>query len=356
MLAIGVYAVFAGSGLGGLSQLAAAHPEFYAADTVGMTQIAAWFGTFIVNVPLAQAAFQMSVSCRTPAEGRKGLYLACLMGIPFIIIAALLGLTAAWAAPNVGKGLVAIPQYLETVLPAPFVGIFFVGVWACALGWGGPCQFSGATSLGRDVMMAVRPKASEADLVRYTRWSLVALTVLMVIFGLLRSEQSAWWNILAWTVRNSATFAPVIAALLWRGATRPAVLASMVIGFCSGMLWYQLSGWDVAHFLYGIHPVWLGMSANILALVLGSLLTAPDGWRVADVAAPFYVGVAVLLAGVGLTAFAARSFAALQPTGLLGLIIFLAALALSGGLMILFRPLKDEAAVVPIPATAAADG
>jgi SSS family solute:Na+ symporter len=265
----------------------------------------------------------------------------------------LLGLAAASAMPNAGKGLIAVPAYLETVLPAPLVGVFFLGVWACALGWGGPCQFSGATSLGRDVMMAVRPKASEMDLVRYTRWALVVLTVLMVIFGVLRSEQSAWWNILAWTVRNSATFAPVITALLWRGATRPAVLAAMVIGFGTGMLWYQLSGWGVANFLYGIHPVWLGMSANILALVLLSLVTTSDGWRLSE-GATFSLGVALLLAGAGATALAVNAFGALGPTGLLGLVIFLAALALSFGLMAIFRPRSAAAAPVsasPSPAS-----
>jgi solute:Na+ symporter, SSS family len=348
MLAIGVYALFASPGIGGLTELAETHPEFYAADTVGMTQIVAWFGTFIINVPLAQAAFQMAVSCRTPAEARKGLFWACLMGVPFVILATLLGLAGASVVPGAGKGLIAIPQYLETVLPAPLVGMFFLGIWACALAWGGPCQFSGATSLGRDVMTAVRPQSSEADLVRYTRWSLVILTVLMVIFGLLRSEQSAWWNILAWTVRNSATFAPVVAALLWRGATRQAALASMLIGFVTGLMWYQFSGWGISQFLYGIHPVWLGMSANILAIVLLSLVTASDPWRLSDGAAR-YAGNALLVAGMGLTALMVQDFAKLQPTGLLGLVLFLAALTVSSGLMALFQP-----AAVPATSGAAA--
>src|SRR3546814_18766587 len=56
--------------------------------------------------------------------------------------------------------------------PAPLVGLFFLGIWACALGWGAPCQFSGATSLGRDVAMAVKPEAREEELIRYTRLSL----------------------------------------------------------------------------------------------------------------------------------------------------------------------------------------
>jgi hypothetical protein len=92
--------------------------------------------------------------------------------------------------------------------------MFFLGIWACALAWGGPCQFSGATSLGRD---------------------------------------------------------------------------------------------------------------------------ASDPWRLSDGAAR-YAGNGLLVVGVGLTAFAIRDFAKLQPTGLLGLVLFLAALTVSSGLMALFRP------------------
>lgn len=348
MMAIGLYAIWKGPSL---IQFADSHPAFFASDTVGMTQIVAWFGTFIINVPLAQAAFQMAVSCRTPGEARKGLIWACLFGIPFVIVATLLGLTAAAALPGIDKGLIAIPQYLETVLPAPVVGVFFLGIWACALSWGGPCQFSGATSLGRDVMMAIRPEASEAELVRYTRWALLVLTILMVIFGILRSEQSAWWNILAWTVRNSATFAPVIAALLWRGATRQGALGAMVIGFATGLLWYDLSGWGVAQFLYGIHPVWLGMSANLLALVLLSLATSSDGWRLSEGSAT-YLGAGLLIVGATVTTYAIQAFAALKPTGLLGLVIFLAALAIAFGLMVLFRPREEAVSTESIAAAA----
>lgn len=344
MLAIGLAGVLLRPGLGGLATLSAARPELLRLDTVGMQTIVAWFGTFIVNVPLAQAAFQMALSCRTAAEGRRGLYLASLMGIPFILVGVLLGLAAALAVPGIPRGLVAVPQYLASVLPAPLTGLFFLGIWACALGWGAPCQFSGATSLGRDVGMALRPQAREADLVRYTRWSLVLLTVLMVLFGVLRSEQAAWWNVLAWTVRNSATFAPVITALLWRGATVPGVLAAMGAGFLAGTGWYQLSGWSVNRFFLDIHPVWVGMGTNLAVLVLVSLLTRRDGWQVAPASRGAAVaGYSALGSGVLLLAVAAGTFAALRPTGLLGLVLFLGVLGLCLGTMWLVRPRPEVA-------------
>src|SRR5699024_12285658 len=112
--------------------------------------------------------------------------------------------------------------------------------WSCGFGWGGTCQFSGSTSLGRDVGCAIRPYASESQLFFYSKISLLILTVLIVIFGFMRTEQSAWWNLLAWTIRNSATFAPVVAALFWPVVKRRAVLASLCTGFVSGLTWYFL--------------------------------------------------------------------------------------------------------------------
>jgi hypothetical protein len=84
--------------------------------------------------------------------------------------------------------------------------------------------------------------------------------------------------------------------------------------------------------------------------VVGSdaLVTASDPWRLSEGAAR-YAGNGLLVVGVGLTAFAVQGFAKLQPTGLLGLVLFLAALTVSSGLMALSRP--DRAAV---PATSGA--
>lgn len=273
MLIVGGYAILAKPGIAGLRDFAEASPQMFDPGNAGISLIVAWFGTFIVNVPLAQAAFQMTLSCRTPADGQKGLYIAAAFGVPFIVIGALIGTSAAILAPGQSLGLVAVPYYIEQVLPAPLVGVFFLGVWACAMGWAGPCQFSGSTSLGRDVGSAINPKATEAQLVRYTQWSLVALTGLMIVFSILRTEQSAWWNVLAWTLRNGATLAPVLAVFFWPLATRSSVYASMVAGFSAGILWNHLSNWSPTQFFLGTHPVWVGMMVNVFTMLAVTLLT-----------------------------------------------------------------------------------
>src|SRR5699024_8962281 len=274
MSVVGVIALLSEPGRAALADLPLQRPDLLDPLATGPALILAWFGTFLVNVPLAQAAFQMSLSARTPEEGRSGMLRAAAVGAPFIVLGAIIGCAAAIAVPGGERGLVAVPRFFAEALPAPLVAVFFLGIWACALGWAGPCQFSGATSLGRDVGAALRPGASPEQLVRWTRWSLVGLAALMILFAVLRTEQSAWWTILAWTLRNGATLAPVLAAFAWPLATRTAAGTSMIAGFGAGLGWYQLSDWHVSDFHLGVHPVWVGMGVNVLVLVLVTLVQA----------------------------------------------------------------------------------
>ncbi len=64
MFAVGIYAFLVNPGFEGLAQLAQSKPQFFNPEGVGLQTILAWFGTFWVNVLLAQAAFQMALSCK----------------------------------------------------------------------------------------------------------------------------------------------------------------------------------------------------------------------------------------------------------------------------------------------------
>ncbi|WP_067725978.1 sodium:solute symporter family protein [Oceanobacillus damuensis] len=339
MFIIGGIAFFINPGIDGLRTLALEQPAMFNFGSVGLQVIVVWFGTFLVNVILAQAAFQMALSSRSPEEGQKGLVLASFMAIPFIIGGVLFGISAAVVIPNAQTGLIAVPQYLMEVLPAPLVGLFFLGVWGCALGWGGPCQFSGATSLGRDVGSALNPAATENQLIKYTKISLLILTALMIMFGLLRTEQSAWWNVLAWTIRNSATFAPVVATLFWPVVTKRAVIASLFTGFLSGLSWYYLGDWHPQEFYLNIHPVWVGSTVNILTITLVTLASRKSDWVIQK---QDRAGYAAIIGALLFTLVNVIYFQALYDNGLFGMVLFVAVLCFFISAIRFVRPQKEE--------------
>lgn len=346
MFGVGIYAVLLNPGLDGLTAFAVEKPAMFSLNAVGNQVIVAWMGTFLVNVILAQAAFQMALSCKTPEEGQKGLKLAALFGVPFILLAIVFGVAAAIVVPGYSQGLVALPHYLTEVLPAPLVGLFFLGVWACALSWGAPCQFSGATSLGKDVGAALNPEATEVQLVSYTKKALLLLTFLMIAFGVLRTEQSAWWNILAWTLRNSSTFAPVVAVLFWKPATRNSVVYSMVAGFSAGLGWYALSGWSVSEFHLNIHPVWVGMSANLITIMAITFIQKGNQMIAVPRAVLTRSGYGILAGFLTLLMLLAIRFQEIYVNGLLGLSLFLLLVTVWIGVMKVFPDIRSTATVV----------
>ncbi|HLS06264.1 MAG TPA: hypothetical protein VK036_08225, partial [Wenzhouxiangella sp.] len=177
------------------------------------------------------------------------------------------------------------------------------------------------------------------------------LTVLMVVFGWLRTEQSAWWNILAWTLRNGATLAPVVAALFWPLATRRAVVASMLVGFASGLSWYWLSNWSPTQFYLGIHPVWIGMSANLVVMVVFTLAETLGRWRIAGLGRSG-AGWSLLLAAAAVAGavVCAVNLSWLLDQGLFGLSSFAVLVTAVLAVILQVRPSvapSDEGAALP---------
>lgn len=343
MFIVGCIAFFIEPGFDGLALLATAKPAMFSPTNVGLQVIIAWFATFLINVFVAQAAFQMALSCRTPEEGRKGLLMAFGANIFFVAFGVLFGLAAAVVVPGVARGMIAIPQYLAQVLPAPLVGVFFLGIWAAALGWGAPCQFSGATSLGRDVMGAINPSLSDERKVRYTKYALVALTLEMILLGLMRSENASWWNVLAWTLRNGSTFAPVVVALAWPLATRRGAVAALLGGFISGLSWYALGGWDPVKFFFNSHPVFIGMTVNILLMVVVSMVDNAGQWKIQfdQSSGRKTLGLVSTAAMILLGFTALTQFSWLFKKGLIGLNLFLIVAAIFVCVMIYVVPKKS---------------
>ena len=344
MFIVGCIAFFIEPGFDGLALLATAKPAMFSPANAGLQVIIAWFATFLINVFVAQAAFQMALSCRTPEEGRKGLLMAFGANIFFVAFGVLFGLSAAAVVPGGARGMIAIPQYLAQVLPAPLVGVFFLGIWAAALGWGAPCQFSGATSLGRDVMGAINPSLSDERKVRYTKYALVALTLEMIFLGLMRSENASWWNVLAWTLRNGSTFAPVVVALAWPLATRRGAVAALLGGFISGLSWYALGGWDPVKFFFNIHPVFIGMTFNILLMVVVSMVDNAGQWKIKfdQSSGRKTLGLVSMAAMILLGFTALTQFSWLFKKGLIGLNLFLIVAAIFVCVMIYVVPKKSE--------------
>lgn len=256
------------------------------------------------------------------------------------------GISACWfgGATMIMLALIGFAHYIAESAPA--AALVFLGFWAAALSFAGPCLFSGGTSLGRDFIRSINRKASAEQLIRYGRYATVILTMMMIVYGFMRAEQAAWWNIFGYNLRNSAIFAPTIAAMVWPVASRRATVFTMTTGAAGGFAWYYLGGFSPVALYQGIHPMWVGMSLGILTLVISSLIEqrrkitvdlSDKNWRFG------FLCLALALSGVILLLVRTDVFRVL---GLLGNLIFLITMGIFAGSIIFFHFKKEYASSV----------
>lgn len=320
----------------------AALPEIYTAPmSVGVETVMVWTFNFITNAIIAQAVIQMILACKDTKVGRRGTGIAIIGILPLTIIPVILGMGAAIAVPGGSKGLISFSQFILYEAPAPAAALVFLSVWAAALAWGGPCQFSGATSLGKDLVQSFNKNANDQQLIKSGSWATAFLTLVLIIYGFMRSEQAAWWNIFAFNLRNSAIFAPTIAAIVWPVASRKATILTMIFGSLSGFLWYYFGDFNPAQFFMKIHPMWIGMSTGIVTLILVSLIEQNS--KIKFLFSQKRSGFGYFcIAATAICIYIVSAYAGvLQVKGLLGNFIFLIAMGVFA-ISIIFIHFKNE--------------
>ncbi|MCY0894954.1 MAG: hypothetical protein OWS03_01485 [Alicyclobacillaceae bacterium] len=239
---------------------------------IGSATIVLWFVMSLLNSVSAQAEFQTIASVREARVGQKAVYWSALVLIPFAVIPTLFGTAARGYLPHMKGGLLAFPLYLREIAPDWAVVLVALGFFASALIWCAPLMFSGASSFGLDFLTSAKRPRPAQRIRTLTRFSLILQGLLMVIYALLRPEEIAWWHVFGLTFRNAVIVGPTITFLLWPVVRPRVVVASMVAGAGSGLLWNALTDFSATKFVFGLNPMWVGTGLSLMVLMAGTLL------------------------------------------------------------------------------------
>ncbi len=235
-----------------------------AGHLAGLSVILVWFAVNLLNVFSAQAEMQMLASVGSAREARRIVWLSTAVLLAIVGLCTWIGIVVRMhAVAGGGGGLQQLALFiLREGKPWQLV-IIGVGIWAMALSWCGPLLFSGAMSLGQDLLGAAHGET-------WTRLALLAEGAAMWGLALWRPGDAAWWRIFGLTVRNAGIVGPTIALLLW-GDTLPdlAVLAAMVGGIGTGLALNFLTGFSPTHPAGGINPMWASQAVSFAVLALG---------------------------------------------------------------------------------------
>ena len=267
---------------------------------VGTSTILVWIISDLLAVVSAQAEFQILMAASDRRQARRGLGWAMVSVGLFSILSALIGLCVKAATGNAySQGILALPQFFLNHAPGWVSVIMALAVWASALAWSAPLMFSGASSLGADVIHPVLSSGSADRTKLCVQICLPVQAVLVVSYALVRPDHLAWWQVFSMTIRNGAIFAPTIALLVWPVVKKGAAIISMLLGSGSGLAWNVLGGFSTAHFVMGVDPVWISAIVAIVSLIVATLLMEAGFYRINVSAANSRLGWTFMVAAAG---------------------------------------------------------
>ncbi len=159
-----------------------------------------------------------------------------------------------------------MPELAMTIFPAWFAGILISGALAAMMSTADSQLLVTTSSVAEDVYHAsLHPEAEQKHLVFVSR--VVAFLIGIFAVVLAQLPQSIFDKVLfAWGALGAAFGPALVLTLWWRGTTRNGVLAGMLIGFFTVIIWDNVP-WGRQ--LYSLVP---GFLAAMLAVVAVSLL------------------------------------------------------------------------------------
>lgn len=288
---------------------------------IGHGLVWVWFGMNTLNVFAAQAEIQAVASARDIAKAQRAVWWSTVLLMGIIAGSTWIGIKTRLVFGHAKvDGLVAFAHLLNHNSPLWFTTVVGIGIWALALTWCGPLLFSGAISLGGDVL-------TRDHVVRWTRIALVIEGIAMILYGVWRPEEVVWWRVFGLTLRNAAVVGPTLALFLWQDLPSPAVVSAMLAGIGVGLGLNAMTGFSPTHFIGGVNPMWSAASTTFLVIAM---------WRLCQVRRWIVAALGLGGFGVLLIWLVQESGKALGP-GLLGVMVLLLGLALMAYSWILSR-------------------
>ena len=255
--------------VGGLSALIAATPaeKFHLnLDTNTVTLI---FTNLVMTIAGAEF-WQRAFAAKDRKSALKGQFGGTAVYACTIVITLFLGLSAALLFPNLvadyGTADYAIPVMVASILPAGLTGLTFAGLLSVMMSSADTCILVATQASINDIWRTLKPDLSDKQELRLSRIATVLISVFALVVALFFT--SAYDALMfAWTFYAAAMGLPCLAALYWKKATTPGILACMLTGLVVSIIW-KFAGQP-----FGIGTTIAGVVCCGIALVVVSLAT-----------------------------------------------------------------------------------
>ena len=196
-----------------------------------------------------------------------------------ILLVMMVGFTALLVIPGLKDGDMAFLELVNRTYPSWFMGFVGAAGAVTAMVPAAILVLFASTLLAKNVYQAgLNPKASEDTVMRLSRFMVIFVMVLALVFAIFFPNELV--NLLIFGYDGVSQFFPgVVLGLFWRRVTRTGVFVGMVagLGIVFGLI---LTNNDP---FLGMNAGFVGLAVNCAVAYIGSLMTKPhqtEAWSV----------------------------------------------------------------------------
>ncbi|MGV8058273.1 MAG: sodium:solute symporter [Smithellaceae bacterium] len=264
---IGIMAFKMIGGWSGATAKFPAHPWFSFFGRGVTTDLAGVF-SLVVGVISTQTYIQAIFSGRTLRDARNGALIAACLIPPMGIFGIIVGLYMRSAFPEIAASQ-ALPLFVINFVPASIAGIILAVLLITTIGTWAGLTLGISTMLTTDIYKKIiSPNAPDKKNLYVQRALIIVISLIGALFvaGNLQSTVLSW-AFLSMGLRGCSVLIPLLGAMFFsRYVTPLAGLLSATLGPATNLVW-RLA------FPQGMDPLYPGLTAGLLALVIVSLVT-----------------------------------------------------------------------------------
>ncbi|TDI70781.1 MAG: sodium:solute symporter [Bacteroidetes bacterium] len=225
--------------------------------------IRAWIVIGLGNIA-GQDLMQRCLAAKDEKTAQTGLYISTGVYLTFGLIPICIGLIGTLLMPDIENAEFIVPMLVIEYLPTTVVVIFISALLAAVMSSADSAILATSSVIGKNLISYVRPDPTDADILKWSRWSVPVVTILALIVALYFQNI---YNLLvdAFSIALVSLFVPLTAAIWWKRANVPGALASMIVGFVCWLV--------VPLYTSAVPSDLFGMVMGIIAIVVVSLAT-----------------------------------------------------------------------------------
>jgi len=213
------------------------------------------------------------MAIRRPEETRQGRTIATTWVLLAYWGAAFVGLAGLGLLPGLEDPEQVMPLLARQLLPAWFAGLAIAGAIAAMMSTADSQLLVATSALVHDVYARfVNPAAPARRLVLLSRLATVVIAAIALALAFANQQLIFDWVAYAWAGLGSSFGPPLLLALRWKRVTKAGVLAGMLGGTASTILWHNVAALGAA-----LDIKIASFAVSLLLVWTVSLATAPPG-------------------------------------------------------------------------------